>query len=162
HHRVTTWHGKTAPPQGRAIEPLIGALITPAGLLGDDIPTDQRVAIDHVEALMTSRVDTVTRQLLHNPPTWLLRALGRPPAADPRRQHIWINAAGTIAAYRDRYSVPEHGHPLGEADPADPAQRRNRDRALLAARQVRELNAPKPFLRSAHGTEAVIDRTPSL
>jgi hypothetical protein len=41
-------------------------------------------------------------------------------------------------------------------------QRRNRGLALLAARQVRDLNAPKPFLRHAHGTEAAIDRTPSL
>ena len=40
--------------------------------------------------------------------------------------------------------------------------RRSRGLALLAARQVRDLNAPKPSLRHAHGTEAAIDRTPSL
>jgi hypothetical protein len=161
HHRVTAWHDHTQPSQGGRVEPLIGGIITPAGPLGDDIPVDQRAAIEQVEALITSRIDTVTRQLVADPPTWLLRALGRPPA-DPRRRDTWINAAGTIAAYRDRYSVPEHGHPLGEADPADPAQRRNRDLALLAARQVRDLNTPKPFVRHAHGAEAAIDRTPSL
>ncbi len=161
HHRVTAWHERTQPQQGHNVEPLTGGIIAPAGELGDDIPLDQRAAIREVEALITSRVRTVTAQLLADPPTWLLRALGRPPA-DRRRQHTWINAAGTIAAYRDRYTVPDHGHPLGAPDPADPAQRRNRGLALLAARKVRDLNAPKPALRHAHGTEAAIDRTPSL
>jgi hypothetical protein len=161
HHRVTAWHDHTQPPQGGRAQPLIGGIIAPAGELGSDIPLDQRAAIHEVEALITGRVHTVTRQLLTDPPTWLLRALGRPPA-DPRRRDTWINAAGTIAAYRDRYSVPDHGHPLGEPDPADRAQRRSRDLALVTARQVRDLNAPKPFLRSAHGTEAAIHRMPSL
>jgi conjugative relaxase-like TrwC/TraI family protein len=161
HHRVTDWHERTQPQQGHNVEPLIGGIIAPAGELGDDIPLDQRAAIHEVEALLTGRVRTVTAQLLADPPTWLLRALGRPPA-DSRHQHTWINAAGTIAAYRDRYTVRDHGHPLGAPDPADPAQRRNRGLALLAARKVRDLNAPKPSLRHAHGTEAAIDRTPSL
>jgi hypothetical protein len=161
HHRVTAWHDRTRPPQGGRAQPLIGGIITPAGPLGADIPVDQRVMIEQVEALITSRVDTVTRQLLADPPTWLLRALGRPPA-DAHRRDMWINAAETIAAYRDRYAVPDHGHPLGADNPADPAQRRNRAVALVAAGRVRDLNAPKPFRRSAHGTEAAIHSMPSL
>jgi energy-coupling factor transporter ATP-binding protein EcfA2 len=160
-YRVTSWHEHTASPFGHRAEPLIGGIITPAGPLGADIPVDQRIVIEQVEALITSRVDTVTRQLLTEPPTWLLRALGRPPA-DPRSRRTWINAARTIAAYRDRYAVPDHGHPLGADNSADSAQRRNRGLALRAARHVRDLNAPRPSLRHARGTEAAIDRTPSL
>jgi len=160
HHRVTVWHDQARPPQGGRAQPLIGGIITPAGPLGADIPADQRAAIDQLEALMTSRVDAVTAQLLHNPPTWL-RALGRPPA-DPRRHDTWLAVVETIAAYRDRYTVPEHGHPLGADNPADHAQRRSRGLALVAARKVRELNAPRLVSRSAHGIDAAIDRTPSL
>src|SRR5450432_932485 len=86
HHRVTAWHDHSQPSQGGRVEPLFGGIITPAGPLGDDIPVDQRAAIEQVEALITSRIDTVTRQLVADPPTWLLRALGRPPA-DPRRRN---------------------------------------------------------------------------
>ena len=141
HHRVTAWHERMAPPGHRA-DPLIGGLITPAGLLDTDVPADQRGAIEQLEALMTSRVDAVTRQVLRNPPTWL-RALGKPPA-DPRRRATWVAAVGVIAAYRDRYQVPEHGHPLGEPDPPDPNQRIARGRALGACRQARATTAARP------------------
>ena len=142
HHRVTTWHERTAPSPGHRAEPLVGGCITPAGHLDTDMPADQRAAVEQLEALMTSRSAALTQHLLQNPPTWL-RALGAPPA-DPRRRATWITAVGLIAAYRDRYQVPEHGHPLGDPEPADPNQRIARRRALGASRQARAATTARP------------------
>ncbi len=143
HRRVTTWHEHAASPQGHRAAPLIGGLVTPAGHLDTDVPADQRGAIEQLEALMTSRVAALTRQALQHPPTWL-RALGTPPA-DPRRRSAWVGAVGVIAAYRDRYDVPEHGHPLGEPDPPDPNQRAGRRRAVAAGRLARTPTRGRPI-----------------
>jgi hypothetical protein len=134
HHRVTAWHDRTRPPQGGRAHPLIGGIITPAGPLGADIPADQLAAIDQLEALMTNRVDAVTRQLLQDPPAWARRLAPTP--ADPRGEERWLAVVETIAAYRDRYTVPENGHPLGSPNIADPVQRSARQRALIAARAI--------------------------
>ena len=140
HHRVTAWHERAISPPGFRAEPLIGGLITPAGQLGTDVPEDQRAAIEQVQALMRSRANALIQQTLHEPPSWL-RALGAPPA-DPRRRNRWLVTVEMIAAYRDRYRVPEHGHPLGDPDPADPNQRIARRRALAASQQARAAAAP--------------------
>ena len=142
HYRVTAWHERATPPPGPRAEPLIGGLITPAGHLDNDMPTDQRAAIEQLETLITSRSAAITRQAALNPPTWL-RALGGPPT-DPRRRSMWIAAVGLVAAYRDRYQVPEHGHPLGDPDPPDPNQRVARLRALGASRQARVATTALP------------------
>jgi len=159
HHRVTAWHEHTAPPSGRRAQPLIGGIITPAGELSDDVPSDQRVAIEQVEALMTSRVDTVTTQLLRNPPPWLRRlATGH---ANPRSNHTFIATVATIAAYRDRYTIPDHGHPLGEGEPSDPIQRGARQRALAAARAISR-TAAAPRRPPMTPNRSVTRDTPSL
>jgi conjugative relaxase-like TrwC/TraI family protein len=145
HHRVTAWHDRARPSQGGRAQPLIGGIIAPAGPLGADIPADQRAAIDQLEALMTNRVDAVTRHLLQDPPAWVRRLA--PTAADPRGPKRWLAVVGTIAAYRDRYTVPEHGHPLGNPDIADPIQRSARQRALIAARAIsRRATVPRPLM----------------
>ena len=156
HHRVTSWHERaTSPPDNRA-GALIGGPITPAGQLGGDVPADQRAAIEQLEALMANRVEAVTRQLLQNPPTWL-GAFGAPPS-DPRRRRVWNAAVGAIAAYRDRYGTPEYGHPLGDADPADPNQRIARRRALVAIRRAR-VTTSRPILPA---TQQLTRNSPSL
>ena len=156
HHRVTTWHDHTGPAQGRQPQ-LIGGIITPAGDLGD-APTDQVDAVHQLETLMTNRVDALVRQALQRPPAWL-RALG-PPPTDPRRRASWTEAVTVIAAYRDRYTVPEHGHPLGSPDIADPDQGLARRRAHAAARQARGTAIPRR--RTAATSAPGSHPTPSL
>jgi hypothetical protein len=107
---------------------------------------------------MTSRVDAVTRQVLRNPPTWL-RRLGTPPA-DPRRRPTWVAAVELIAAYRDRYLVPEHGHPLGEPEPTDPNRRIARSRALAASRRARSAATSRPI--TTHAAASADRNWPSL
>jgi hypothetical protein len=141
-HRVTAWHERATLPPGWPAEPLIGGLITPAGQLGAEVPADQRAAIEQLEALMTSRVKATTRQLLQNPPSWL-RALGAPPA-DARHRNTWLTAIEAIATYRDRYRVPEHGHPLGDPVSVDPNQHIARRRALAASRRARATTGSRP------------------
>ncbi len=158
HHRVTAWHERATPPPGQRGEPLIGGLITPAGPLDTDVPVDQRAAIEQLEALMTSRVAAVTRQVLQNPPSWL-RALGAPPA-DPRRRSTWVTAVGLIAAYRDRYQVPEHGHPLGQPDAPDPNQRIARRRAIAPGHRARTATTSR--LITLPTTVLAVRNSPSL
>jgi conjugative relaxase-like TrwC/TraI family protein len=158
HHRVTAWHDRIRPPQGGRGQPLIGGIITPAGPLDADIPIDQRGAIDQLEALMTNRVDAVTRHLLQDPPAWVRRLAPTP--AEPRGQERWLAVVGTIAAYRDRYTVPEHGHPLGSPDVVDPIQRSARQRALTAARAISRGATPRRPLMSLDQT--VTRDSPSL
>jgi hypothetical protein len=92
---------------------------------------------------MTSRVDNLTQQVLEDRPSWL-RALGAP-SADPRRRTNWTAAVELVASYRDRYQVPDHGHPLGDPDPADPYQRIARRRALNASRAARTIATRRPI-----------------
>jgi conjugative relaxase-like TrwC/TraI family protein len=156
HHRVATWHHNTQPTQRRQPQ-LIGGIITPAGDLGD-APTDHIDAVHQLETLMANRVDALVRQALQRPPTWL-RTLG-PPPADPRRRAGWTEAVTVIAAYRDRYTVPEHGHPLGNANIADPDQVLARRRAHAAARQVRSAASPRRSTTATPTSDA--HPTPSL
>jgi conjugative relaxase-like TrwC/TraI family protein len=159
HQRVTSWHQRATPPPGHRTQPLIGGLLTPAGPLGAEVPADQRAAIEQLEAVMTSRVQALTTELLQNPPTWL-RALGAPPH-DPRKRGSWTAAVATIAAYRDRYHLPEHGHPLGDPDPADPDQRLARRRAIAASRRARATTtSPRPPTPSR--TADALRNSPSL
>ena len=146
HRRVTTWHESTSPAPGHPSRPLIGGMIAPAGHLGPEGPADQRAAIEQLETLMTRRVDSLTQQVLENQPSWL-RALGAPPA-DPRRRTTWTAAVGLVASYRDRYQLPDHGHPLGDPEPADPNQRLARRRALAASRATRTTGASRPITQS--------------
>jgi conjugative relaxase-like TrwC/TraI family protein len=143
HHRVTAWHEKTVPPQGHRVEPLIGGFITPSGDLGDGTPVDQRVAIDHVEALMASRDDPATRQILENPPAWLGTGPALSGANDPRNYRL-REAVEPIDASGDHDPGARQAHRSAEAERA---QRRSRELAHQATRQMRE---------------ARIDRTPSL
>ena len=108
---------------------------------------------------MSSRVNAVTRQLLQDPPRWVRRLAPAP--ADPRGQERWLATVGTIAAYRDRFTVPDHGHPLGNPDIADPIQRNSRQRALTAARGIsRRAAAPRRPLMSSD--RSVTRDSPSL
>jgi conjugative relaxase-like TrwC/TraI family protein len=158
HHRVVSWHENATPSPGHRATPLIGGLIATAGTLGEQTPKDQCEAITELESLIAARVKTLTQQAISNPPGWL-RQLGAPPA-DPGRRAIWTHAVAVIAAYRDRYNMPDRGHPLGAAEPSDPAQRRDRSVALAAARQAR--TAASAVRPAAAATAARSEhRTPS-
>ena len=125
HHRVTAWHDQTPPSQGGTVEAADRRTSSPQQEhLDDDIPVDQRVAIDQVEALITSRVDTVTRQLLANPPAWLT-AMPKLSGANDPRQYTTVDPAGDPEAeYHQR--------------------RRSRERALQAARDTRDIDTRRP------------------
>jgi len=141
HHRVTGWHERAMPSPGHRPEPLIGGLITPAGQLDAHVPADQRGAIEQIEALMTSRVDAVTRQVLRNPPTWL-RRLGTPPA-DPRRRPTWVAAVELIAAFATATWSPNTA--THSASPSPPS----RTNALRADAPSPPAAVPAPLPRLA-------------
>ena len=107
-----------------------------------ELPQDQREAITQLESLMVTRVETLTQQAISCQPRWL-RSLGTPPT-DPRRRADWTRAVAVIAAYRDRYAVPEHAHPLGDPDIRDPDRRLAYRQALAAGRQARAATESRP------------------
>ncbi|MGH8890029.1 MAG: hypothetical protein ACRDV3_09800, partial [Acidothermaceae bacterium] len=158
HHRVASWHEHATPAPGHRPTALIGGLILRAEMFDDQTPHDQRESISELEALMTARVETLTRQAISDPPRWL-RQLGTPPA-DPRQRVIWTNAVAVIAGYRDRYTILDHGHPLGDAHISDPDRRLAHRRALTAARQARAATARTPGPASTRA--GVVGRSPSL
>ncbi|MGH3264857.1 MAG: hypothetical protein ACRDNS_23025, partial [Trebonia sp.] len=158
HHRVASWHEHAGLPPGHRPTPLIGGLITPADAFGEQTPHDQQEAITQLESLVTARVKTLTQQAISNPPRWL-RQLGTPPH-DPRRRAIWTNAVAVIAAYRDRYNIPDGAHPLGEPESSDPTRRRDRRMAVSASRQARATSSVRPIAPSPAARAQ--SRAPSL
>jgi conjugative relaxase-like TrwC/TraI family protein len=134
HHRVNNWQRGTRSTHGRP-EALIGGFITPAQTLPDDTPVDQREAISQLETLMRARVEHLTEQAIATRPAWM-RPLG-PAPRDPRAHAPWLHAVATIAAYRDRYTIPDNDHTVGEADFRDPGCDHAHHAALTARHHAR-------------------------
>ncbi|UJH71132.1 hypothetical protein L0A91_04525 [Ornithinimicrobium sp. INDO-MA30-4] len=112
-HRVID---ATARPAGsgrtRKVPRLIAGLVPEAmGPVADDM----RQALDERRDLITQRADAVLGKAIADDAQWIA-SLGEAPAAASGRER-WQLAAGTIAAYRDRYAVttpspwaPARGH----------------------------------------------------
>ncbi|HEY0869598.1 MAG TPA: hypothetical protein VGD55_04315, partial [Acidothermaceae bacterium] len=114
---------------------LIGGFITPAQTLPDETPPDQREAISQLETLMRARVEHLTELAIATGPAWM-RPLG-PAPRNPRDHTSWIHAVATIAAYRDRYTIRDDDHTVGEADFRDPGCDHAYHVAVAAGRIVR-------------------------
>jgi len=111
--------GRTRPAR------LVGGLVPPALDVADTAAAE---ALRSRERLVEERADTMLERARTAGAPWA-GALGNPPAVEPARS-AWIAAARTVAAYRDRYGITEHGHPLGPAVETD--RQRAGDRARAA------------------------------
>lgn len=98
----------------------------------------QTLAADHIAApgpapaRGPSRMPGISarRELLADPPAWLVATLGPPPAT-PEARARWARHAERLDAYRDIYQITDTAEPLGPR-PDEAAQRRAWDLARLA------------------------------
>jgi conjugative relaxase-like TrwC/TraI family protein len=128
------------PPRGCRLRPrLIAGLIPePLGEMNDD----DRRAIDERKQLIESRARALADDATASDARWI-RRLGRIPDG-PAARDRWLEAASTVAAYRDRYGVTSD-LPAGGGAASD-AQKADRLRALQS---VREAAAAVPSRMSA-------------
>ena len=128
HERVSSWADAQTPrSSGRLIAGLIPAA---TGVEEHGI----RDALDERARLIEQRARAVVEQALAHDETWI-RGLGTPPR-DPIRRDAWMRAAGTVAAYRDRYSG-DH-----DADRASQPRREDQAAARKALHQAVALSQP--------------------
>jgi conjugative relaxase-like TrwC/TraI family protein len=118
------------PPRGCRLRPrLVAGLIPePLGQLSDE----DRQAIDDRQELIERRARALAEEAVACGAPWTVR-LGRMPEQQVERQR-WLEAASTVAAYRDRYGVAS-GLPVGGGATSD-AQQADRFRALGAVREA--------------------------
>lgn len=127
-HRLENRAGTT--PRGTRLRPrlIAGLLPEPLGTMSD---TD-RQAIAERKHLIEARARALVEEALLTDEPWL-RQLGANPDAVAAR-NLWVEAAGTVAAYRDRYGIssdlPVGGGAAGEVQEAE------RRRALRAVREA--------------------------
>ena len=134
-HRLTA---ATARPAGagrnRMAPRLIAGLVPEAmGAVADDM----RQALDERRDLITQRSEAALGKAVVDREQWIT-SLGEAPAAESERKH-WMAAAGTIAAYRDRYSITTPS-PCG-LQPNATAQRIDYARAEAALNGIRRVIA---------------------
>jgi conjugative relaxase-like TrwC/TraI family protein len=129
---------KTAstPPRGCRLRPrLIAGLIPePLGEMSDE----DRQAIDERKQLIENRARSLAEDAAANGARWT-RLLGQMPD-DATERDRWLEAASTVAAYRDRYGVTSDP-PVGGGAASD-AQKADRLRALRAVRETAAAGAP--------------------
>lgn len=124
------------PARGCRLRPrLIAGLIPePLGAMS----AEDRQAIDERKVLIESRARAVAEDAVAGRQAWVRRLGPRHP--DAGIGEAWLDAATTVAAYRDRYKVTSD-LPVGGGVKND-AQRADRQRALAALRAVRRADAP--------------------
>lgn len=117
-----------AMPRGCQVRPrLIAGLIPePLGAMS----ADHRQAIDERKELVESRARALAEAALAAHEPWARRLGPRP--SDAGNGQAWLDAATTVAAYRDRYKITSD-LPVG-GDAKNDAQRAERQRALAALR----------------------------
>ena len=93
---------------------------------------EDRQAIDERKELIESRARMLAETAIAAGEAWTWRLGGRPGYA--RDHNRSVDAAMTVAAYRDRYKVTSH-LPVGAGADSD-AQRADRQRALRAVRDA--------------------------
>ncbi len=130
-------------PRGCRLKPRLIAGLIPEPL--GPMTAEDRQAIDERKELIESRARTLARADVTGGEPWS-RCLG-PAPTQPEALGGWLEAAATVAAYRDRYSITTD-LPVGGGARHD-AQRADRQRALAALRtagtaRATETRAPAP------------------
>lgn len=100
HKRVTRWADTTQPVQPAAGGMIAGLIPTATGVTDPDA---QRALRQRAE-LIEHRAQALVEHALARREPWIGR-LGRLPD-DPYQRAAWLQAARTVAAYRDRYTDP--------------------------------------------------------
>jgi len=137
----------STPPRGCRLRPrLIAGLIPePLGKMNDE----DHQAIDERKELIESRARALAEDATSSEARWI-RRLGRIPD-EPAERDRWLEAASTVAAYRDRYGVTSD-LPVGSRSP-NGAQENDRRRALqsvrAAARLDRREDRARPVVESS-------------
>ncbi len=124
-----------APPRGCQLSPRLIAGLIPEPL--GELSADDRQAIDERKELIESRARALAADAVAGRQAWV-RRLG-PRSSDAGNGEAWLDAATTVAAYRDRYKVTSD-LPVGGGVKND-AQRADRQRALAALRAARSPGA---------------------
>jgi hypothetical protein len=124
--------GKVAsgPPRRCRLRPRLIAGIIPEPL--GELDLDDRRAIDERSAVIESRARTLVEVAVSEGAAWV-RRMGEPPV-DPVQREIWVRAAASVAAYRDRYKVVSDLPLAGST--ANDAQRADRQCAQVALREA--------------------------
>ena len=134
-----------SPPRDCRLAPhlTVGLIPTPLG----EMSAEHRHSIDERAELIDVRARSLVAAAVDDVAPWC-RHLGTPPT-EPRAKALWVHAAMTVAAYRDRYQI-DSDVPLGEGA-TTAAQRADRQRAQRALREAARLShAAQP----AHRREA--------
>ena len=121
------------PPRGCHLRPRMIAGLIPEPL-GAMSPND-RQAIDERKELIESRARALAEDAAAGQQAWGRRLGPHPSGVDA----AWLDAATTVAAYRDRYKITSD-LPVGSGTKND-AQRAARQRALAALRAMRSADA---------------------
>lgn len=117
-------------PRGCQLRPRLIAGLVPEPL--GAMSAEDRQAIDERKELIESRAWALVDAAVASHAGWTRRLGPRPVDAG---DEVWLAAASTVAAYRDRYKLTSD-LPLGGGAKND-AQRADRQRALAALRSVR-------------------------
>lgn len=122
-------------PRGCRLRPRLIAGLVPEPL--GAMSAEDRQAIDERMELIESRARALAADAVAGRQAWV-RRLG-PRSSDAGNGEAWLDAATTVAAYRDRYKVTSD-LPVGGGVKHD-AQRADRQRALAALRAARSAGA---------------------
>ncbi len=123
------------PPRGCRLRPRLIAGLIPEPL--GPMSAEDRQAIDERKELIEARARALAEGAVAGREPWT-RRLGPRPVGAPGTG-VWIDAATTVAAYRDRYKLISEMAVGGGTK--DDAQRADRQRALRAIRAVRAAGA---------------------
>lgn len=132
-HRVE--QAAASPPRGCRLRPRLIAGLIPEPL--GEMFTENRQAIEERVGLIEARALALATAGVDAGAPWA-RGLGTPPT-QPKTRELWMHAAATVAAYRDRYKI-ESDLPTGGGSSGE-AQRADRRRAQWAAREAQRLAA---------------------
>jgi hypothetical protein len=131
--RLENGHAQTA--RSNDSGPLRPRVVTPAGLVLQDIDADERDAIVDVEARFAARASALATQTIVDPPAWL-HAPGPPPVDAGTRARLQA-AAAAMATDHDADNDAETARRLGDRTPTEIAERAARQRALDAPEAMR-------------------------
>ncbi|MCY4725926.1 relaxase domain-containing protein [Nocardioides sp. STR2] len=142
-----------SPRRDCQLTPRLIAGLIPAPL--GDMPTEHRQALDERAELIETRARALVASAVDDGAPWC-RRLGTPPL-EPQARKLWVHAATTVAAYRDRYKV-DGDLPLGGGTTAQ--KRADSQRAQRALREAARLSrlAPQAHRREAPELPAVSAR----
>lgn len=126
-----------SPPRGCWLRPRLVAGLIPEPL--GAMSAENRQAIDERKGLIESRARVLAESAVASREAWT-RRLGSPPF-EPDARERWLDAASTVAAYRDRFKVTSD-LPAGRGV-YNQAQRADRHRAIAAMRSAASTDTPE-------------------